>query len=86
MENHTSYVVTCKTFPVVIKGLENWPAVAPCTNLQLVDMKLLTFKDFEVCLNCWNTALHQGIRTFGGCRISCNLYRDVRHRNFIYVV
>jgi len=62
MEKNTSYVVTCKTYPVINKGLENWPAVAPCTTLQLVDIKLFTLKVYEVCLNCWNTVSHQGIR------------------------
>ena len=43
-----SYVVICKTYPVVNKRLENWHAVAPCTTLQLVDIKLFTLKVYDV--------------------------------------
>jgi len=49
MEKHTSYLVTCKFYSVVNIGLENWPAVASCTILQLLDIKLFTLKVYEVC-------------------------------------
>ena len=82
MEKHTSYVVICKTYPVVNKGFDNWPAVAPCITLQLMDMKIFTLKVYEACLNFWNTVLHQGIRilevwTYGielwGCATKPNI-------------
>jgi len=85
MEKHTSYLVTCKFYSVVNIGLENWPAVASCTILQLLDIKLFTLKVYEVCLNCWNTVASRNMY-FGGCRISSNLYGNVQHHNFIYVV
>ena len=59
-----TYQHPCKTYPVINEALENWPAVAPCNTLQLVNMKLFRLKVYEMCLNCWNTVLHQGIRTF----------------------
>jgi hypothetical protein len=54
--------------------------------MRLVDMNLLILSIYEMCLNSCNTVLHQGMCSFGGCRISISFYENVWRHYFIYVV